>query len=359
MSLFNPLDELGLKNRCVMAPMTRYFFDEGGCPTELVAEYYIRRAQKGVGLIIVESAAVNQTDAKGYINGCEFHNNKHVLKWQPIIKRIHQTGAKIWIQLFHAGRLTSEEITQKKPLAPSAIPPGNSPSFWRPLLDDEIVNFQTRRPYCVPKEVTRLEIGRILNEFSTAVKLAAQAGFDGVEIHGAHGYLIHQFCSKLSNKRKDEFGLNGSYKFAIDLVRACKGQLNENMYMSYRLSYHMVDNTLIRFNKSDQYLEKLIPLLSNYVDVFHCSQINANQSLFGADEPLHQLVRNLTSKVIIACGGIRSSREANNILKDDERMLVAFGRNFISNPDLIEHFKNGSESEIVDFNYADHMNILY
>jgi 2,4-dienoyl-CoA reductase-like NADH-dependent reductase (Old Yellow Enzyme family) len=218
MNLFSPHNSLNVKNRTVMAPMTRVGCDKNGSPSSEMGEYYVRRAQFDTGLIITESCAVNSTDAMGYIFGAQFHNDEHLEKWKSIVERVHEAGAKIWIQLFHAGRLTVPEITGGKVLSASSIKPYSHPSYWRPMVNDEIIHFQTKTPYITPGEMTCYEIEKIINDFGNSVALADRAGFDGVEIHGAHGYLVHCFMSKLSNVRTDDIGLDKGNKFLRELI---------------------------------------------------------------------------------------------------------------------------------------------
>ena len=129
MSIFTPFPLLNLKNRVVMAPMTRFACTEDGSPTEELSKYYLKRAENDLGLIIIESSAINDKDAMGYLNGAQFHSKEHVLNWKPLVDKIHQQGTKVWVQLFHAGRLTVKEITNVNVLSPSAIKTFDQKSF--------------------------------------------------------------------------------------------------------------------------------------------------------------------------------------------------------------------------------------
>ena len=162
--LFDSFPKLNLKNRIVMAPMTRYACLMDGSPSPALCDYYIRRAENGVGLIIVESAAVNPTHAMGYQNGAQFFNELHHNTWRQVIDGIHDEGAKVWIQLFHAGRLTVPEIAGQTPLAPSAIEPLNGESFWRPVIDGKAIHFQTRTPYIKPQEISLQQIEQVIEK---------------------------------------------------------------------------------------------------------------------------------------------------------------------------------------------------
>ena len=360
MNLFSPHSSLDVKNRAVMAPMTRVGCDENGSPGQELGDYYVRRAQNNVGLIIIESCAVNSTDAMGYKFGAQFHNNEHLEKWKSIVERVHEAGAKIWIQLFHAGRLTVPEITGGKVLSASSIKPYSHPSYWRPMVNDEIVHFQTKTPYTVPAEMSVEEIEKVIDDFGNSVALADRAGFDGVEIHGAHGYLVHGFMSKLSNVRTDEFGLENGNKFLRELITISRKNLKRDKILSFRCSVHMVDNPMIRYSEENTDYKSIIKMLDEIgVDVFHSSEIDSKNKTFGLKNSLHEYIRENTNKPIIVCGGIKTLAAANRLLESDNNSLIAFGRNFISNPDLINLLNLEKESEIIPFNYEAHFEKIY
>lgn len=360
MTLSDPYEILEVRNRSVMAPLTRYNSSSDGMPTIELADYYIRRARLGVGLIIVESCAINPLDGMGYQNGAQFFSTKHAEAWKPIVEKIHKAGAKVWLQLFHPGRLTVKEISKCAPLAPTSIKPGNAKSFWRPNINEVIVNFQTLTPYEIPSEISVSEIQKVISQFANSSKLASIVGFDGIEIHGAHGYLVHQFNSRTANLRNDEFGFSENFTFTKQLISSCKNELSPQMKLSFRLSSHMIDNPLIRFNEEEDKFKHLMQIiLQSGVDNIHCSSIDSKKSIFGSDRPLHQIVRKYTDKPIIVCGGIRTIAEANAITESDENALIAFGRNFISNPDLIMLMLNENEERIIPFSYDMHINKIY
>lgn len=335
-----------------MAPMTRAKCDHLGLPSKELAEFYIKKAEDGVGLIIIESCAVNPGDAMGYLNGAQFHNHLHVEAWKPIVDKIHEKGAKIWIQLFHAGRLSVKEICGMKPVSPSAVSLGNSTSFWRPLTDNKVVHFQTNTEFETPRELDINRIQEIIEEFKNSCVLAEKAGFDGVELHGAHGYLIHEFFNKKTNLRTDEYKAE-SLKFIKDLVSSCKRSISKNFTLSYRLSLHMVDNFYVRLSGIETDYKKLINELDMIgIDVFHCSELNAHDAMFKMNNSLLKLIVNTTKKTVIACGGIDSQNKANELLTVENINLIAFGRSILSTPNFMEVLKN--DKELIKFNYENH-----
>lgn len=353
--LFTPFPKLGLKNRAVMAPMTMCACDIEGLPSLELANYYINRSENEIGLIIVESAAINDNDAKGYRNGLQFHDNKHKKAWERIIDEVHKNDSKIWLQLFHAGRLTVKEITQNQPVSCSPIKTWDNPSYWRPKLNDSILHFQTKTPFEKPKELDLKEIEIIIEQFANSCKLAEEAGFDGVELHGAHGYLLHQFTNKETNQREDEFN-SKEYKFIDLLIEECRAKVSSKMILSYRLSVHMVDNSFLRFDESFVDLERLIKLIDkNGIDVFHSSELKAGYPVFGSDLSLCELISQHTEKPIISCGRISNLVSANKILNEKKSDLVAFGRPLIANPELLKNIKEDKDIAFKKFNYEKHM----
>lgn len=343
-----------------MAPMTRYACTIDGRPTEKLKAYYARRAQNDLGLIIVESCAINSADSMGYAHGAQLHTQEQSKAWKEVVEEVHAAGAKIWVQLFHPGRLTVPEITGGRVLAPSALPPFQSSSFWRPKVGDQLVNFQTQTPYITPEEISIVDIQRIIREFSNACEMAILAGFDGIELHGAHGYLLHQFCHADSNHRTDEYRPSPNFKLVEEVVKAVKKEMNEETVLAYRLSVHMVDNSYIRFNSNNLDYTLLVKKLDEWgVDVFHSSELQATSVMFGEKRSLHELIREATNKPIIVCGGIDRLEKANNLLAEGAADLVAFGRNLISNPQLIKLLKEEKAFELEKFDYRKHIDILY
>ena len=348
--LLSPFSRLKLKNRLIMAPMTRCFADPIGHPTPELGKYYIERARGGVGLIIVESCSVNNADACGYVNGCQLCLESHAAKWRPIVEEVKKYGTQIWVQLFHAGRLTVPEISNGRPIASSELVPGGSNSFWRPELNGEIVHFQTLTPYVKPRTASPQDISRISNDFQAAIRLASEAGFDGIEIHGAHGYFLHGLISKyaLGSKDHNNKGLEACEKIVYSCQREAK---KHGLLMSFRISTHMIDNNYLGLK--DLNLSDFIPRLSKAgVDVFHSSELHVGQPAFRSKISLGKAIREHTEKPIIGCGGLNSLADADALLKTNVYDLVAFGRQ------LMKASTIPIESDNKKFDYGEHFTSL-
>ena len=192
---FNNIDNLQLKNRVVMAPMTRSRADnEENAPTDdLHGLYYEQRAS--AGLIITEGSQVSSR-ARGYINTPGIYTEAHVEGWKKVTERVHKAGGKIFIQLWHVGRISHPDFHDGNlPIAPSALNP-----------NEKVFTPKGQKETVTPKEMTIDEIKETIQEFKHAAKCAMDANFDGVEIHSSNGYLFHQFFNKTSNKRMDQYG---------------------------------------------------------------------------------------------------------------------------------------------------------
>ncbi len=354
-SLFSPFPVLGLKNRILMPPMTRHTTHGEGLPTDELADYYVRRAEQGVGLIIIESAAIGTPASMSYVGGLRFHSPVHAAAWKPIVKRIHDTGAKVWIQIYHGGRLTTPEVNNTFPLAPSPLPLSRTESRFMVKRGEGLLHFQTQTPFPVPREITIDEIAQVQQAFASSCALAMEAGFDGVELHGAHGYLLHQFSSALTNTREDEYGPGGDlYRFARETARACRKNIPGDRVLAYRLSLHRVDLIFLRYQKKEMDFEELVQQLEEDIDVFHCSELRAGLPMFGSKLSLSGEVRLATKKPIITCGEVKERTRAEKLLASGNTDLVAFGRSLIANPELPEMLRTGDMSGYVEFDHDVH-----
>jgi 2,4-dienoyl-CoA reductase-like NADH-dependent reductase (Old Yellow Enzyme family) len=355
--LFSPFPVLGLKNRIVMPPMTRHTTYGEGLPTEELADYYLRRAEGGVGLVIVESAAIGRPASFSYVGGLQFHSPTHVAAWKPIVDRIHAAGAKVWIQIYHGGRLiTPELIGGHQPLAPSPIPPFETESRFMVKRGEGLVHFQTGTPFPVPRQMSPGDIQMVQDAFARSCRLAMEAGFDGVELHGAHGYLLHQFSSTQTNTREDEYGPGGDLcRFARETARLCREQIPSGRVLAYRLSLHRVDLIFIRYQKNEMDFSELVRSLEEDVDVFHSSELRAGLPMFGSKLSLSEEVRSATKKPIITCGEVKTRTRAEEVLASGNTDLVAFGRALIANPELPEMLRSGDMSRYIEFDHDVHM----
>ncbi len=337
--LFTPvaLGKLQLKNRIVMAPMTRSRAT-GNVPNELMAKYYRLRA--AAGLIITEGTSPS-ANGLGYARIPGLFSDAQVQGWRRVTDGVHQAGGKIFVQLMHTGRVSHPANMQPgtKIVAPSALAaPGE---MW--------TDSEGMQPFPLPAEMTEAEIQQAIAEYAAAAKHAIEAGFDGVELHAANGYLIDQFLNTASNQRTDRWGgsVEHRIRFAVEVARASSAAIGGE-HIGMRISPYGVFNGAAPDAEMDALYERLMEALNRiglaYIHVVDHSSMGAPE----VSPTLKAKIRATFNGSYILSGGYDSVR-ANADLDADRGDLVAFGRPFISNPDLVEKLRNGGELAAPDF----------
>tara|TARA_R110000796_G_scaffold88850_6_gene191961 strand:- start:17574 stop:18671 length:1098 start_codon:yes stop_codon:yes gene_type:complete len=322
---------LNLKNRVVMAPMTR---SRGSIATEeLHGLYYEQRAS--AGLIITEGSQISER-AVGYINTAGIHSKEQVEGWKKVVKRVHGKGGKIVIQLWHVGRMSHPDFHNGElPLAPSAINP-NAQSYTPNGFKDTVT----------PKAMTKEDIGTTISDFKNAAINAMEAGFDGVEIHSSNGYLFHQFFNKTSNIRKDEYGgsIENRARFFFEVLDAMKQVIPEakigarfNPSLNGIFGMTMDEETIPTF-------EYIIKKLNDYnLAYIHLSEpFNDVSEIPFAVTQIAKHFRPLYKGTLMINANF-NQETGNKVIADGDADLVAFGKPYISNPDLVERFENNDD----------------
>jgi 2,4-dienoyl-CoA reductase-like NADH-dependent reductase (Old Yellow Enzyme family) len=362
LQLFTPfrLRSLTLRNRVVMAPMTRECAP-GGVPTAAMADYYRRRAAGGTGLIITEGSPPDLEGAFG-ANVPRFFGAAALDAWRPIVDAVHAEGAAIFVQLWHVGAFDPALIgmgdsftTPPQRLSPSGLAgPG--------------------RPY--GRAMTQADIDRTIGAFSTAVAAARGIGFDGVEIHGAHGYLPDQFLWFGTNRRSDPYGGDhiARTRFVAELLQECRRAAGPDLLLGLRLSQWKQLDYGARIAETPQQLEQILaPLVAAGLDLLHCSTRRYWEPAFpGSDLPLAGWMRRVSGLPVITVGSVTlgtdfkaatgkiAAAAAPEQIADLERRLsagefdlVALGRALLSNPDWAQLVAGGQANALRAFTKAD------
>ncbi|WP_413043168.1 NADH:flavin oxidoreductase [Pseudomonas sp. YJ42] len=354
-ALFQPfqLGDLQLPTRVVMAPMTRSF-SPNGVPTTDVVEYYRRRAASGVGLIITEGTTVGHKAANGYPHVPRFYGEDALEGWKTVVEAVHAVGGKIVPQLWHVGNV------RRKGTEPEAEVPGYGP--MEKLKDGQVV----------VHGMSKQDIQEVIAAFAQAAADAKAIGMDGVEIHGAHGYLIDQFFWEGSNQRTDEYGgsLANRSRFAVELIEAVRAAVGAGFPIIFRFSqWKQQDYTARLVTTSEALGEFLAPLSAAGVDIFHCSTRRFWEPEFeGSDLNLAGWTRQLTGKPTITVGSVgldgeflqfmvktdKVAQPANiegllERLNKQEFDLVAVGRALICDPDWALKVREGRMQDILPF----------
>lgn len=330
------LGKLNLKNRVVMAPMTRSRA-VAGQPTEIMAEYYGARAS--AGLIITEGIAPS-ANGLGYARIPGLFNSEHVRGWQAVTAAVHKGGGKIFAQLMHTGRAShaANMLPGSQIVAPSAL--ALTGKIW--------TDTEGEQAYSTPKEMSLSEVKAAISEYVTASKFAIDAGFDGVELHAANGYLMEQFLNPAANKRSDEFGgtPEGRQKFVLEVASEAAKVIGADR-IGVRISPYGVFNDMGPFDGIDEFyvdlMKKLSALGIAYIHVVDHSSMGAP----AVSTDLKQKIRDSFKGLYILSGGYDAAR-ANVDLSEGRGDLVAFGRPFIANPDLVEKLKTGAPLKAAD-----------
>lgn len=338
--LFDPfqLKHLTLKNRMVMAPMTRSRASADNVPTPVMAEYYAQRAD--LGLIITEGTSPSP-NGLGYTRIPGLFNSEQVAGWRAVTDAVHAQGAKIFVQLMHTGRVSHVDN----------LPQGARVVGPMPVALGEGIYTDTAgmQPASTPHPMSESDITEAVGEYARAATLAIEAGFDGIELHGANGYLIEQFLNGNVNRRTDAYGGSpeGRNRFALEVARACVAAIGADR-VGIRLSPYGAFNQTGAFAELEpQYLalvQELGAMGLAYLHLVDHSSMGAPQVPVG----FRQTLRRAFGGTYIASGGYDLAR-AEAVLERGDAELVAFGRPALANPRLATRLQRGLPLNAPDF----------
>ncbi len=321
------LGEIFLNNRIVMAPMTRARAGERRVPNDMMAEYYTQRVS--AGLIITEATTISE-QANGWLQSPGIYTDEMTEGWRKVVDSVHQNGGKIFLQLWHCGRASHSSFHNGNPaVAPSAIK----------INGDYIYTPKGKEDYETPKALSADEIAQTKIDYRNAAKRAKEAGFDGVEIHSANGYLLDTFLQSKTNHRTDEYGgsIESRYRMLDEVVNeVC------DVWLASRVGVRLSPNGMFNDMGSPDYREQFTYVASQ-LDNYGLAYLHVMDGLgFGFHElgepmTLSEFREVFTNPLIGNCG--YTQEIAEQVLSKGHADLIAFGRPFISNPDLVERFK--------------------
>ena len=356
-TLFRPIQckTLELRNRIVMAPMTRNM-SPGYVPNDKVVAYYRRRAENNVGLIITEGTTIDQVASNGYEGVPAFHGEEALAGWKKVVDAVHEAGGKIAPQLWHVGAV------RRPGVGPDPEVPGMGPSG--------ISSAGKRKAHTLSEE----EVQDCIDAFAQAAADAERIGFDAIELHGAHGYLIDQFFWEVTNERTDRWG--GSFEkrsqFAIDILQAVRKRVSADFPVIFRFSQWKQQDYSAKLVHSPEQLEQfLLPLSEAGVDIFHASQRRFWEPEFeGSNLNLAGWTKKITGKPTISVGsvglnvdfldGTLAAKPMDNIeqrgiddllerMENDEFEMIAVGRALLQDPEWAVKVEQGRFDELQDF----------
>lgn len=327
---------LALPNRLVVAPMTRVSATAEGQATERMARYYARFAEGGFGLVITEGIYTDQAYAQGYAHQPGLSDRAQALAWRPVVQAIHAAGGRVFAQLMHAGALSQFNRFRGHTAGPSAVRP----------LGQQMALYRGEGLYPLPVAMSEAEIGEAIAGFRRAARLAVEvAGFDGVEVHGANGYLLDQFLTGHTNTRGDTWGgpIGQRVRLACEVVQGVRQELGSAAPIGVRISQGKVNDFTHRWPEAgDGAASVFSALAQSGADCLHVTEFEAWRPAFAdAGASLVQLARRHAPGItLIANGGLHDTTRAANAL-DDGADLVALGRGALANPDWPQRLRDG------------------
>ncbi|WP_026695675.1 NADH:flavin oxidoreductase [Peribacillus kribbensis] len=337
-----------IDNRAGVAPMTRTSAGSEGYATDQMVSYYTSFAQGGFGLIITEGIYPDDKYSQGYLNQPGIFNDEQVQAWKKVVDSVHQAGAKIFAQLMHAGALSQGNRFVNETIAPSSVPPKG----------EQMEFYGGKGPFPTPREVTKEEITEVINGFVKAAKHAVAAGFDGVEIHGANGYILDQFLTDYTNQRTDEYG--GSTENRVRLLeevsKAVREAVGQDFTVGIRISQGKVNDYTHKWAGKEKDAEIIFGQLGQAgLDFIHVTEYEAWQPAFPEGEgttatdsafgdggaSLAKLAKKFGKLPVIANGHLENPETAAEIVEKGEADIVTLGKGALANHDWVKKVKAG------------------
>lgn len=322
-------NSIELQNRVLMAPLTRCMADDNLVPTQAMVEYYARRADAG---LIISEATIIRPDAQGYPNVPGLFSDEQVQGWKKVTDAVHANGGKMFAQLWHVGRVAHPHFFDGEVLAPSAIGIEGSVPRMRELT------------YQTPKAATTEDIKGLVADYVKAAENAIEAGFDGIEIHGANGYLLDQFLHFASNQRDDEYGQTpeNMSRFpleVVDAVIAAIGAEKTGLRLSPGAYFNMDED-----NRDKAVFDYLLSELNTRELAYIHGGIFDDSMRFESleNQTISEYLRTNYTGTLVGVGSYDFD-SAKQAISNNKFDLIAIGRAFIANPDYIEKLKQGQE----------------
>ncbi|MGW7281953.1 alkene reductase [Streptomyces sp. NPDC054844] len=323
-----PLGPLTLPNRLVMAPLTRNRAEADGTPTPLMATYYAQRA--AAGLIVAEAATPNAV-GQTYPNITAVHSARHVAGWRQVTDAVREAGGRMFLQLQHGGRVGHPATSGLTPVAPSPVP-----------LPETVFTPQGHRPAVVPREMNEEDVRTTVADFARAARNALDAGFEGVEVHSANGHLLHQFLAANTNRRTDGYGgsVAARIRFTAEVAEAVAAEIGAER-VGLRVS---PGNTVNGIAEGET--EEIYPALAERLGGLGLAYLHLVYA--DPDAPVFRKIRAGWPGVLIANPVLGEDLSTGAVRRASGRLLaagadlIALGRPFLANPDLVERLRLGA-----------------
>ncbi|MDN4865465.1 NADH:flavin oxidoreductase [Priestia megaterium] len=342
------LGNITLNNRIGVAPMARVSATFEGLATTQMVSYYKSFARGGFGLIITEAIYTDDKYSQGYLNNPGLINEEQTRAWKKVVDSVHQAGAKIFAQIMHVGALSQGNRFIQETIGPSAVQPkGKQMEFY-----------EGKGLYRIPREATQQELSEVINGFVNTAKRAKTAGFDGVEIHGANGYLLDQFLTDYTNRRIDEYGgsTENRVRLLVEVSKAVREAVGQDFTIGIRISQGKVNDYNYKWAGKEKDAEIIFSQLGRAgLDFIHVTEYEAWQPAFPKDEEtiitnsgldnsdlsLAALAKKYGKVCVIANGHLEDPVKAKEIIEKGEADIITLGKGALANHDWVNKVKNG------------------
>jgi 2,4-dienoyl-CoA reductase-like NADH-dependent reductase (Old Yellow Enzyme family) len=326
-TLFSPatLGTVTLANRTVVSPMTRTSATDDGRATDVMGAYYAEYARGGWGLLVTEAIYIDEKHSQGYLRQPGIANDAQQDSWRPIVEAVHREGAPIFMQVFHAGALSQGNHWVDESIAPSPVTPKGA----------QAERYDGSGPYRTPRQITRDEMDEVMAAFAAAARRAVEVGFDGVEVHGANGYLMDQFLTTYTNQRTDEYGgvIENRVRFHIDVMTAVRAAVDPAVPVGVRISQTKVNDLAYAWPGGDDDARLVFGKLGQIGNIF--IDVSAHLGcapVFGTDKSLAGLGKRYSGLTQIANGKLHDPAEAERVLAETEGDFVAIAKGALADP---------------------------
>ncbi len=326
-TLFSPgkLGSVALANRAIVSPMTRTSATVDGLATTQMVDYYAEYARGGWGLVATEATYIDEKYSQGYGNQPGIANAAQQESWRKVVDAVHAEGVPMFMQIFHAGAVNQGNHWVEGSIAPSAVQPKG----------EQIDRYNGSGPFQTPREITRDEMDEVVTAYAAATRRAIEVGFDGVEVHGANGYLMDQFLTTYTNQRTDDYGgaIENRARFHIDVMTAVRAAADAAVPVGTRISQTKVNDLEYSWPGGDDDTQVVFGKLGQIGNIF--IDVSAHLGcapVFGTDKSLAGLAKRHSGLTVIANGKLHDPAEAERALSEDEGDFVAIAKGALADP---------------------------
>ncbi len=320
------LNRLKLKNRVTVSPMTRTSGTEDGHVTNQMVKYYERYAKGGFSLVFTEGLYLDESYSQGYSNQPGIANENHIDGWKKVTDTVHEHGAYMFAQLMHAGALSQGNHYTEMTIAPSAVQPKG----------EQLAFYGGSGKFKIPQEMTVQQIKGAIGAFVDSAVRAQRAGFDGVEIHGANGYVIDQFLTDYTNQRTDEYGgtLENRLRLAREVIDAVRKAVGKEFPVGIRLSQGKVNDYTHKWAGGESDAAVIFKTIAEAgVDFIHVTDYDADAPAFNESLSLAALAKKYGRLPVIANGSLEEPKKADQLVASGDADLITLGKGALANPD--------------------------